>query len=86
MLSRKPYGDDDADESRNPVVSLKPVQDLVPEERDNQSNDCHYDNPNIDADIFGIYSGQCLPADDTVNDCEPGDRRKVQNHNNVDQV
>ena len=78
--------DDNGYKRWNPIVSFKPMQDFVPEKGNDQGNDGHDDNSNIDTDIVRIYGGKGLPANDTVDNGKPGHCRKVQNHNDVNQV
>lgn len=79
MLTAASSSDDDGDQSRNPGISLIPMQDFKSTERYEQCQTRDDDDANSSINRRTVcHSRQCLTTDDRVNHTESSQGRQVQ--------
>lgn len=81
-----PRRDDDGDQRRDPPDTLVAMEDVVSAERDQEGQDADDDDADDGREGAPGDGREALPADDAVDDAEPGQRGEVQDHGHRDGV
>lgn len=81
-----PRRDGDGDQRRDPPDALVAVEDVVSAERDEEGQDADDDDADDGREGAAGDGREALPADDAVDDAEPGQRGEVQDDGHGDGV